>query len=84
MANEYIASLLPKGNAYRADLLQQHLMIEALENIAEKNRTMIGKNNLQILAQRYPILKWVIGGTAAGLTGAAGVGVGSAIIGSTD
>src|SRR3990167_309767 len=76
MANQYIAELLPKGNAFRETLLKESRMIEAIENIAEKNRGMIGKNNLQILAQRYPILKWVIGGTAAGLTGAAGVGVG--------
>ena len=59
-------------------------MIEALENIAEKNRGMIGKNNLQILAQRYPILKWVIGGVATGIAGGAGVGVGSTIINSSD
>ena len=84
MANKYIADLLPAGNTFRATLLKESRMIEAIENIAEKNRTMIGKNNLQILAQRYPILKWVIGGTAAGIAGGAGVGVGSAIIGSTD
>jgi len=83
-ANEYIAKLLPEGNPYKSSLLQETRMIEALENIAEKNRGMIGKNNLQILAQRYPILKWVIGATAAGVAGGAGVGVGSTIINSTD
>ena len=84
MANRYIAELLPQGNNFRASLLRESKMIRAIENIAEKNRGMIGKNNLQILAQKYPILKWVIGGTAAGLVGSAGVGVGGAIIGSTD
>ena len=83
-ANEYIAELLPEGNPYKVSLLQETRMIEALENIAEKNRGMIGKNNLQILAQRYPILKWVIGGIATGLVGGAGVGVGSTIINSSD
>ena len=83
-ANEYIAELLPEGNPYRKSLLQETRMIEALENIAEKNRGMIGKNNLQILAQRYPILKWVIGGVATGIAGGAGVGVGSTIINSSD
>jgi len=84
MANRFIAELLPEGNIYRSSLLKESKMIRAIENIAEKNRGMIGKNNLQILAQRYPILKWVIGGVATGIAGGAGVGVGSAIIGSTD
>ena len=84
MANKYVAELLPQGNNYRNLLLKESRMIRAIENIAEKGAKMIGKNNLQILANRYPILKWVIGGTAAGIFGGAGVGVGSAIIGSTD
>lgn len=84
MANEYIAELLPEGNAFRDSLLKESRMIEAIGNIAEKSKGMIGKNNLQILAQRYPVLKWVIGGIATGIAGGAGIGVGSAIIGSTD
>jgi hypothetical protein len=84
MANKYIANLLPKGNVFRETLLKESRMIEAIGNIADKNKVIIGKNNLQILTNRYPVLKWVIGGTAAGLLGGAGVGVGSAIIGSTD
>lgn len=84
MANQYISDLLPKGNAFKESLLKQSRMIEALENIAEKNRDVIGKNNLQILAQRYPMLKFAIGATAAGAVGAAGLGLGGAIIGSTD
>lgn len=84
MANQYISDLLPADNTFKQSLLKESRMIEAIENIAEKNRGMIGKNNLQLLAQKYPILKWAIGGTAAGIAGGAGVGVGSAIIGSTD
>ena len=56
-ANKYIASLLPKGNAFRADLLQEHHMLEALGNMAEKGASIIGKNKLQILANEYQILK---------------------------
>ena len=55
-------------------------MLEALGNIAESNASIIGKNKLQLLAQEYPVLKWWV----AGLAGGAGVGVGGAIIGSTD
>ena len=84
MANQYISDLLPTGNKFKESLLQESKMIEAIGNLAEKNKGMIGKNNLQLLTQRYPILKWVIGGAATGLVGSAGIGVGSAIIGSTD
>lgn len=79
-ANEYIAELLPEGNAYRADILRESKMIEALGNIAEKSRDMIGANKLQLLTRKYPILKWIVGAGA----GAASVGVGGAIIGSLD
>jgi hypothetical protein len=79
-ANEYIAKLLPTGNEYRVKLLQESKMIEALGNISEKNINMIDKNKLQLLVNEYPILKWIVGGAV----GAAGVGVGGAIIGSTD
>ena len=83
-ANEYIAALLPANNPYRSLLRQESLMIEAIGNIAEKNAKIIGKNKLQLLTAQYPILKWIIGGTAAGVVGSAGVGVGSTIIGSTN
>lgn len=83
-ANEYIADLLPAGNAYKASMLQESRMLEALGNIAEKNTDMIDANMLQLLTKEYPILKWLVGGFATGLVGAAGVGVGSAIINSTD
>ncbi len=83
-ANEYIASQLPQGNLYRAPLSIESNMLEALGNIAEKSQNIIGKNKLQILTAKYPILKWLVGGIAAGAVGAAGIGVGSSIIGSTE
>lgn len=83
-ANEYISTLLPKNNPYRELLRRESLMLEVIGNIADKGQTTIGKNKIQLLTQKYPILKWVIGGTATGIVGGAGVGVGSTIIGSTD
>jgi len=83
-ANEYIASQLPKGNQYRDLLMKESHMLEAIGNIAQKNIGTIDKNKLQLLTIKYPILKWIIGGTAAGALGAGGVGVGSSIIGSTN
>ena len=83
-ANKYIASLLPKGNAFRATLLRESRMIEAMGNLAAKSTNIIGTNRLQALNEKYPILKWVIGGIAAKYILGGGVGVGSSIIGSTD
>ena len=79
-ANEYVASLLPKGNKFTPNLLNEHYMLEAIGNIAESNANIIGKNKLQILVNEYPVLKWVAGG----LVGGASVGVGGSIIGSVD
>ena len=83
-ANRYIASLLPEGNTYRADLLQEHRMLEALGNISDKSASIIGKNRLQLMTNEYPILKWIIGGLAGGAVFAGGVGAGGALIVSTD
>ncbi len=83
-ANEYIASQLPKGNQYRDLLTKESHILEAIGNITQKNIGIIGKNKLQMLTIKYPILKWLIGGTAAGAVGASGIGVGGAIIGSTN
>lgn len=55
-ANEYIAELLPEGNKYRAELLRESDMIEAIARIADKNAGKISMKNLQILSQNYPIL----------------------------
>lgn len=83
-ANEYVAQQLPKGNQYRGLLLQESYMLEALGNVAEKGSAVIGKNRLQLLAKEYPAINWIIGGIATGIVGAAGIGVGSSIVGSTD
>lgn len=83
-ANTYVSNLLPKGNPYKNALLRETNMLEALSNIADKNYKMIGQNKLQILTAQYPILKWLVGGIATGIAGAAGIGVGSSIISSTD
>lgn len=80
MANRYIADLLPKGNQFRETLLKEHKMIEAIGNIVDKNTGIIDANKLQLLTKEYPILKWVV----SGLAGAAGVGVGGVVIGSTN
>lgn len=77
-ANEYIADQLPEGNMYRELLRQESHMIEGLGNAAEKGASTIGKNGIQLLTERYPILKWLVTG------GAAGIGVGGAIIGSSN
>ena len=82
-ANQYIASLLPKGNAFRETLLRESLMIEAIENLAEKSTGIIGVNKLQALTMKYPVLKGVVG-TLLGLAGLRAVGLGSAGISSTD
>ena len=83
-ANEYIASLLPSGNPYKPAMMQQSYALEALGNMSEKFASVIGKNGLQLLTEKYPIMKWLVGGIAAGMVGAAGIGVGSSIIGSTE
>ncbi len=83
-ANEYKAEQLLTNNQYRAALLQESRMIDALGNIADQNARNIGMNKLQMLTKDYPILKWVIGGTAAGLLGGGGIGVGGTIINSSD
>lgn len=79
-ANEYIASLLPKGNKFRETLLKESKMIEAIGNIVDKATGQINKNKLQVLTEKYPILKYW---TSLAI-GAGGVGVGSVIIGSSD
>src|SRR3990167_7536975 len=83
-ANEYIADLLPQGNQYKNTMRMESYMLEALGNISEKGVAIIGKNKLQIFTAQYPILKWVVGGAAAGAVGAAGIGGGSSIIGSSE
>ena len=83
-ANEYIASLLPKGNKYRETLLKESKMIEAIGNIIDKNTGEIGTNKLQIFEKKYPIIAGALGGVGATLLGLKAIGVGKSIIGSTD
>lgn len=80
MANRYIASLLPEGNQFRDTLLRESKMIEAMTNIAEKNSNAIGMNKLQTLTKKYPVIKWGVSLLAT----ASGIGIGGAIIGSSD
>lgn len=84
MANQYVANKLPKGNLYRDALLKETRMLSAIKNIAESNTKTIGKSKLVELFQKYPALNWLVGGVATGIVGSAGVGVGNAIIKSTD
>lgn len=74
-ANDYVSTLLPKGNQFKDSLLKEHLMLEALTNIAEKGQKIIGKNKLQLLVKEYPFINQIIGAgvLTAGL-GALGVG----------
>lgn len=83
-ANKYVASLLPKGNKFRETLLKESKMIEAIQNIAEKNTGLVGANKLQSLTKKYPVLNWLAGGVGAGLVGGASIGVGRSIIGSSN
>lgn len=75
-ANEYIAEQLPANNPYRAALMQESRMIDALGNIADQNARSIGMNKIEMLLKEYPVLKWIVGGTAAGLVGTGGIGIG--------
>ena len=80
-ANEYISDLLPVNNPYRKALKNESYMIDALGRIASKNSRIIGKNKLQIWTEKYPILKGLV---QYGLPIGGGIGLGGAVIGSTD
>jgi hypothetical protein len=77
-ANEYISELLGKNNPYAPFMRKESLMLEALGNIGLNNTSLIGRNQIQLFAENFPILKYFVGGAI----GAAGVGVGGAAIGS--
>lgn len=51
--NDFIASLLPEGNQFRAQLKKEHLMLEAAENIAEKAEMLVksprGRTRMQAI-----------------------------------
>lgn len=64
--NEFIASQLDEGDVFKAQLRQEHLMLEAVENMAENAQKKIkGRNMGKIL------------GILLGTAGAGGVGVGT-------
>jgi hypothetical protein len=82
-ANKYVANLLPKGNAFRETLMKESKMLEAMQNIAEKNTGIIDMNKFQMWTKKYPILNGVAG-TVGTLLGLKVVGVGGSLIGSSD
>lgn len=83
-ANDYVAEQLPKNNPYRAALQQETRMLEALQNIGEKNPGILDKNKMQLLVQRFPILKGIVGQAIGTGLGLGAVGLGSAAINSID
>lgn len=90
-ANEYVASLLPKGNKHKTNLLKEHYIFEALGNFSTKSQAILGKNQLQILSEQFPMIKWILGAAATGAAAAlgfrglaGGVGAGGTIVGSSD
>lgn len=82
-ANKYVANLLPKGNAFRETLMKESKMLEAMQNIAEKNTGIIDMNKFQMWTKKYPVLNGVVG-TVGTLLGLKAVGVGGSLIGSSD
>lgn len=82
-ANEYISDLLPVNNPYRSALRRESYLFDAIKRVAEKNANQIGMNRIQLLNQKYPLLKWAVG-SIVGLGVAGGVGTGAAFIGSTN
>ncbi|MEK7112579.1 MAG: hypothetical protein AAB875_04585, partial [Patescibacteria group bacterium] len=89
--NEFVADDLPQGSAYRELLMRESYLIEGIWNAAENNYQQLGKNGLQILAEKYPYLYWIIAGTVGAAVYGLGaqflgkaVGLGKVIVGSTD
>ena len=71
---------IAKGAFYKFQMEQMNLMYESIENMAPKVLAQEGKNKIQLLAKKYPVLNW----WTTGLVGAGGVGIGASIIGSSD
>lgn len=83
-ANEYIASQLPANNPYRSTLKKESYILDAIGRIATKNAGVINKNKIQLYTQKHPILKWLVGAGALATLGGGGIGVGGAIINSSN
>lgn len=84
-ANEYIASLLPEGNAYREMLMKETKMLRVAKNLADKislprYKGEVTKSTLIKLSEKYPLLKWVVGSAVLG----GGIVGGNAVISSAD
>lgn len=83
-ANDYVSSLLPKGNAFKEMLLKETRMLRAGDNIVDKitqgaYKGEITKSQLMKLSEKYPMLKYIIGTTIGG-----GIIVGGATIATLD
>lgn len=69
-ANEFIADLLPADNKFKANLLTEHRLIDAIQNIAEASTGRVGKNAIQIFFKEHPTLRrflpFLVGGVATG------------------
>ena len=70
--------------------MRESYLIEGIWNAAENNYQQLGKNGLQILAEKYPYLYWIIAGTVGAAVYGLGaqflgkaVGLGKVIVGST-
>ena len=59
-ANEYVAEQLPKNDPYRYALSQESYMIEAMGNLAEKSKGLVGSTNISRMLDEYPVLKSVV------------------------
>lgn len=67
-ANEYVASLLPEGNAYREMLMKESKMLRVAKNLADKitlpgYEGRITQSQLVRLAKKYPMLPYIVGTT---------------------
>lgn len=70
-ANEYISELLPKNNPYKSAILTEHRLLQAVENIAEKNvGKVINQSDITALIKRHPSLRWLLLTMGGGLAGA--------------
>lgn len=83
-ANEYISSLLPKGNIFKEMLLKETRMLRANSNLIDKitkgaYKGEITKSQLIKLSEKYPMMKWLVG---TGLGG--GIILGGAVTSSLD
>lgn len=78
--NKYIDDNLPEGTNFLERRLEQHKLINAIENMSEKASSELGTTRLQRLGQRHPIIggllkktgKYALEGAGLGVAGGAG------------